>query len=439
MMVRVGRAVGGAIGVVLAVVVGVAWGSEGGATVAAASVTATSAARMAGAEAQADPGRNAALDFWRASALLPNDDHPIWIPANRSRPVTLDATAAAVVDTFFTNPVPALDLLACGSRKPYCDWGVDPVGEGFAAPLPYLSRMRQLVRLLALRARWHAQRGDGAAAVDDLVTDLRAARLGCGEHPCLLEALVAFNTETTVIDAAGWVLPRLSPGERRRLISAASALPATTGVAPAWDQEAREGLADARALRALSMAERRRAPQVGLMWVADPDNASISGNAALLVDLAWAERHVSDAIIDDYLARYPAEVARWKAWFEQPPAARATPLAPLYSTGEAPANPMMADFGKYIPMLNGRELATRIRFRMLVAAGAYIDDGAAGLAAQGDPVSGKPFTLASLRQGFRLVSTAVPGQEKLTRLVIGEAGAEEMVDPPAKGGPAPDF
>lgn len=182
-----------------------------------------------------DPAANAALVWWRAFGLLSSMDPKLWDqPMLRDLPWQNRPEAEK---QFSLSRNAALDLFALGSRRDYAAWGVDAGTEGFYALLPYIIDFRKLHNLQCERARWHAFHRRSAAACDDLITALQAARLFAGHKPFIIEWMVGVSCERTAIVSAAAVLPRLEAGDRERLVRALDALPASGTITEALVQD----------------------------------------------------------------------------------------------------------------------------------------------------------------------------------------------------------
>jgi len=100
------------------------------------------------AHAESKPDDNAALQYWRAFAMMPTlDDY--------SRPRIDMWDTLAINDSLrsllatYTN---AFHLAHLGAAKPRCDWGVSMDVDGPFTLLPFLARGRDLSRAMLLQA-----------------------------------------------------------------------------------------------------------------------------------------------------------------------------------------------------------------------------------------------------------------------------------------------
>jgi hypothetical protein len=353
------------------------------------------AVASATAAAPLDPAANAALAWWQAITLAPGQADPVWALARSPKSLLPDATA----DACFNRPCQALDLLAKGAAEPYCEWGGDVRQDGAMMPLPYLNPMRDLVRLGVLRARWHAQRGEDAAAVDDLLVCMRVARLCAGRRPTMIGVLVGISTEAVAITCAARLAPQLAPEARRRLAAGIGALPEGATMADAGDQELGLMQWDVDRLLAMPIAGR---VQDRMLGAGDHE--------------ALTEAQASDASLRACLADYRVDVARWQAHLRLPPGERVKPM-PAADAG--PRHPLAQMLSPAWEMVGTSEVRLLVAREQLRAALDQLDRGDAGLAAHPDPLSGKPFVLERSGGGFRLRSS-IPNVNREAVLEVGK-------------------
>jgi RNA polymerase sigma factor (sigma-70 family) len=343
-----------------------------------------------------DASANAALDWWRAIDCMPDDTHLIWKLAEKPDSALPDPVA----DDLFSKVTPSLDLLAQGASDPYCDWGLDLELEVFQASMPYAMKMRKLIRLGALRARWQAARGNGTAAVDDLSVCLRAGRLYAGRHAILMDKMLGFHCENMAMHAAGAIAPRLDAAQRRRFTTIINDLPAATSLAVIVDNECNLWRAFVRQLQALPLADRAKFfNQLGFDHLKFPKD----------------ELKLTDAYLQRSIDQIPIELERFKARLQLPIAERLKALEPTSATGEYLRLFTLAS----VEVFARGSIRTLIRLEQLRAALAYLDRGDAGLGAYPDPLTGQPFRLEKTDTGFRLL-VDIPGDEKPQVLIVGE-------------------
>lgn len=370
---------------------------------------------LATAPVPLDPSANAALDWWRAFEFLPKEDDPIWKLADKPNSLLPDPVANSV----FTGDCLSLRLLALGVANPYCDWGVDASSEGMGALLPHAGKMRSLVRLGLLRARWHAQRGEKHEAVDDLLTVLRTARLFSSRRPLLIDFMVSMGLESLTISTAGKIAPQLDAAQRQRLLAALPGLPVGATTADALDGEI--GAVSWSVGQFLAIPVEKRLHMLeGLVGTSGEEK---SFDASM----------VTDASLNSLLVAYPIEVARWKTLLRRPPAERLR-TEPMFTTGERAPHPLIDPLAPAWSMVGASEIRVLLLRDQLSAALDYLDRGEPALAGHLDILTGKPFQLEKTTTGFRLTAS-IPGQKKGAELTVGEAPSEA----PTTATPASDF
>ncbi len=344
-----------------------------------------------------DPSANAALDWWRAMSLMPKEDEAIWKLADMSDSTLPDPVA----DEVFNRSCRSLDLLALGAANKYCAWGADVAEEGVRVVLPYHEKMRSLVRLAILRARWHAQRGDKAAAADDLLTALRTARLLPGRQPLVVDFLSGMGFERLAIDAAGRIASQLDATQRQRLLAALPGLPAATTAADTMDAEF--GMVRCEIGRLLAMPEERRAQMLAQFTELE---------TIPLISLT------PDDALRSCLALYHVEVARWQALLRRQPGERLL-KEPRFTTGERAPHPLIDLLAPSFDKIAPTEIRAMLLREQLRAALDYLDRGEPALADHLDILTAKPFRFEKTAGGFHLLAD-IPGTTQGATLMVGE-------------------
>jgi hypothetical protein len=171
-------------------------------------------------DAKPNLGANAAGKYWQAFALLPNLDKDQETLLEQWNKVPLDATALKLIDASRGS----LEYLHRGAKLPHCDWSLD-YQDGPFLRLPYLSKARNLARLVALNARHEFEEGHWKAGADD-VTDLLKLARHLETDPIMIVQLLGFMVESTAIEAAAPYLPQLKPVLPEVVSAALNALPA---------------------------------------------------------------------------------------------------------------------------------------------------------------------------------------------------------------------
>lgn len=163
--------------------------------------------------AESDLGANAALRYWQAFAAMPefNDDQLEAITDWQT--VELDNEHAASV---IAQSRTAIDALHAAAKLDACDWGLD-LSQGFALPLPHVTKSRQLTRIACLSARADLAAGQNDAALRTLRAAAKLAT-DTGEPALLICQLVAVAGQSMVRDAIADGAHRLTVEQRAALI-----------------------------------------------------------------------------------------------------------------------------------------------------------------------------------------------------------------------------
>ena len=366
-----------------------------------------------------DPAANAALDWWRAIAVLPKDSDPIWKKEEARRTQQRVACTEAELALLRT----PLELLALGAANTYCDWGVDLRGEAYNASLPHLGGFRKLIRLGLLRSQVRGP-SEGAAAVDDLVLCLRSTRLCSTGSGLIISFLVAMSMESDCLATAARIAPGLPAAERQRLAAALDRLPML---------EAATALRGELEFIAGSITEMRSRP---LLERAKFLSGSGSGDSVLKRVQETVINRSDDAI--DRSLRQLAEIApRLDTYLRQPLAGRLMPFKPVFQGGAEMMTPMLNDLFPKLDSITKSEIRLATTRQQLVAALAFLDRGEAGLAAHPDPFTGKPFTLVQDGAFRRLVATS-PALGNPLDLWIGPRPPDGATSPAAADEPNQD-
>lgn len=165
-------------------------------------------------------GRNAALPIAQAAGLLQEGGDPIlaeWMnPKTGRRRVTVPGSTAAVdkplaVAAMDADPAtrratlaqveqtPWFPLLEQAATLPDCRFPLDYATRlPIALPMPHLSQVRGMVRLVVLAAVLRAAEGEGALAVQRLTLAARLVRLFAGSDQLLITQLVVAGLDALV-------------------------------------------------------------------------------------------------------------------------------------------------------------------------------------------------------------------------------------------------
>ena len=182
------------------------------------------------AETPPNLGANAALQYWPAFELLPqNEGEPEIIQHWEHAP--LDEAAAKIIQ----DGRQSLVFLHAGAKISQCDWGLD-FTQGVDLLLPHLNKSRMLTNLACLRTRYEFQQHQLAAAVDDACDVFICAR-HVARDPILISMLVQFGMERSAIDALAANLNQLDAASMKHLSERLDQLPPSGTLADAIKAE----------------------------------------------------------------------------------------------------------------------------------------------------------------------------------------------------------
>jgi hypothetical protein len=172
-------------------------------------------------EPPADPGGNAALQYWQAFAALPK-----FTDAEQTRLMSehltmpLDAQTREIV----SKAEYALRMMHHAAVHSQCDWGIDWEADGIEVLLPQMGAARVLSSIACIRARMRFEEGRRTEALDDIVAAMRMGRQ-VSRDGSLIGVLVGYSIEARMIDAIALFLTKLDPGTIKDLKTRLDALP----------------------------------------------------------------------------------------------------------------------------------------------------------------------------------------------------------------------
>lgn len=261
------------------------------------SVGAQAAAEPPEAGKATDLGKNAALAYWQAFALMPEAQGAEQQALVSSTDLELlkQAENQPVAEKLVAASEASLRMLHAAAAMPHCDWQLQL--EGPSTLLPHVSKARALARLALLRARQRAVSGDLPGAAADVADVYCLAR--DVDHGVLIETLVGIAIEGQANAVTRQLLPLLKPAEAAALLKRLNALPAASTFADAILAEKKVfGEWLAQELNGKSAAEITK--QLEILGVAN----------ALMLSLQGPE--VTKALLDDFVKNYDrmAEASR---------------------------------------------------------------------------------------------------------------------------------
>lgn len=343
---------------------------------------------------------NAALQYWQGFAVLPTLNEAQRDIVEHIDSAELNAQATGLIEAS-TN---SLRQLHRGAAIEECDWGLNKQ-DGLMLLLPHLGKAREMARLACLRARLEFNRGDAAAALEDLGDAIVLARQS-GAGSTLIAILVQDSIEQMVIEVAS------------------SHVVAAKG--PALE---RFGQRLAQLPRGGSMRESATLieRQFGLDWLIDqlknvkPGEdwrgrlEQMFGNEAGIQDLIKSTKSPEDVI-----SRLEAS----RPYYEQitplldlPPDEFRSKSQALYAkyANDAWGKMILPNYSKAYD----RDKSAEVRLAMLRAAIAVVETGQDALKNINDPAGHAPFQYKSEGNGFELESSLTVEGKPVTLKVSG--------------------
>jgi hypothetical protein len=367
----------------------------------------------ASADAPADLGGNAALEYWQAFATLPKLTDADEKKLNAEcLTMPLDAHAREMV----ANADYALRMLHHGAALPGCAWGV-PYEDGLDVRLPRAQAARVLCSLACLRARIRFEEGKSAEAVDDLL-DAMALSRHVSQDGILLIVLTGYSIERTPTETLAASLPRLDARAIKDLKTRLDALPPSGSLAAAMRYEEKSDLdwlvrrvketKDKDSLLALLSPFFLTEGEAKGGDPAEKARAFLEecgGTAAGVVKLA-----------EEVRAFYPQAAKlldlppdQFEKEFEREAMKRA-------------GNPVFKMFFPALVNVRRAQARADVRRSLLAASLAVQVDGRDALKNHPDPVVGGPFEYVAFEGGFELHSKLKGGDDKPVALTVGRRG-----------------
>ncbi len=172
--------------------------------------------------------QNAALQYWKAFALLPDTSQDQDMAIREAlESGTIDQPARELVAASKA----ALREMRKGAAMEACCWAVS-AEEGPNASLPHLSKARQIARIACLQAQASFAGGDASAAIDDLGAVITLGR-HCGKDAILISLFIDYAIEQMAINTIAANLPSLDQQQLKALAEQLDSLPNLPTVADA--------------------------------------------------------------------------------------------------------------------------------------------------------------------------------------------------------------
>ncbi|HEY3325331.1 MAG TPA: hypothetical protein VGP72_33070 [Planctomycetota bacterium] len=367
---------------------------------------------------------NAALKYWQAAALLPQD-------FGERQNLVYDRPWAPETASFVRDMQPILALIREGTAIQACDWGLRSKPDA-DQPLPHLGRLRQLNRLVIIAAQYEVTQKHYTFGMDYIFDSLTMAR-HAGSTPLLVSSLVDTAMTGAAVETLAVCLQSIVPRDLLAAMSQrAAALPPRATVADAVRKGEKPLASDFRARLAAATPEER----AKLLASATPaEGGNRDALQALLKDAAALEKAqvelegLYDKLADIMSRSGKAAERGVREVSEQ--LKNASPLArevipPCCRTWFASTK-------------------TQTTFLMLLAAAEVVcagDDPKAvekALAKHPDPFGDGPFTYRKLGKGFQILS-AFRGAENAKPLVLSIGVPQRIMEdePVMPPGPGPE-
>ena len=158
--------------------------------------------------AEVDLADNAALQYWKAFASLPDFSSE---QTDAVREALKEGVIDGSLEKIIESSGPAFREMRKGAQINNCEWGIS-FEEGPDASLPHLGKARQLARLACLRAEMSFQDERSADAIDDIVMAFTLGR-HVGRDAILISLLVDYSIERMALETVASHLQSLDADE----------------------------------------------------------------------------------------------------------------------------------------------------------------------------------------------------------------------------------
>jgi hypothetical protein len=290
-----------------------------------------------------------------------------------------------------------------------CDWGID-TSPGPMTLLPQFARAKAVVQMARLRALWDLQKGDQAAACEELVGGLTLGR-NVARDGVLIAVLVQLACESIVRSVVVENYYQFTPEALQKLVQGFDAAPPRATVAGSYPSEKAMCL-DWFVRKIQELRKEHPTDDTKVMegiHLIFPSAEEAKG----IEDDAWAQLSKAGGGTSDGILRVLEESARV---YEQLAAIATLPYAQYLAQVkeiapqlESSPNPLVAQSISTLTRCRTREFRVLADFAMLHAALEYKLHGEAGLKNVIDPCGQGPFTyqrfvFEGVDRGFQLKS-----------------------------------
>jgi hypothetical protein len=351
-------------------------------------------------EGSTELAANAALQYWKAIALMPTLDKEQEKIVEEANSIKFDAAAVKLIEASQSS----LMLLRRGAELKRCDWGLD-YNDGMGLLLPYLAKARELARLAALDARHDFEQGNWKGGRAD-ATAIMALGRHAGRDPIMICVLVRYLIEGIVIDLVAPYVPEMK-ASHSQAVAMFEAMPPAANVLATISTEKKymcEWM-----IRKLKEEEQRKAGAGRELFVKLLDGSEVPES---LKQIKSAEEGIK--LAESLLPVYD-ELAQLVAL----PKAEFDTKFPEFKARIKAANPLAGALLPAVDRLLAKEHRHQARMAMLLAGIAVAEGGEAKLKEIKDPFGTGPFGYRLLEKGFELKSKLVYEGQPVT-LVIGQ-------------------
>lgn len=361
----------------------------------------------AAVQTPADPGANAALDYWQAvhfESMLDGQQRKILDDFDT---VPLDDAAVKAVEAAGF----AIKFTRVGAGQPLCNWGHPLEQDGFTALLPHLRATEGLLRMMLLKARLDIRDGKPQAAAEDWATALALSR-HVSSDGLMISFLIGYRLDAMAIDSAAADLIHLDKPALNRLADSLEKLRPRPTLATAVRVEQQTGQ---RWL--IEQLHRNQDPHWRTTLAATLCNGNPKDpNAAILANFATPQSlsqklQELDPLVDqlEQAAAIPYDqfTRIWPALHER---LNANPTAEIV---------MINDFGR----VRRAEAMAQVSLAMFKTAVDVLRGGPQRLNAHPDPFGTGPFTYVPTGDGFELSSKLLDKQGLPITLMVGTRSA----------------
>ncbi|MGF1578600.1 MAG: hypothetical protein ACFCD0_04480 [Gemmataceae bacterium] len=346
-----------------------------------------------GQENTTDLGKNAALKYWMAFAVMPELDTQDRKLLSTPSKVAVNKHTRALVKKAKTS----LTLLHRGASIQPCNWGYE-LREGTNWLLPHIGRARDLARLATLRARVRLKDGDVQGGTDDLLAAMKLAH-HVGKGGLLIEILVEWGLRHIALKTAAADLAAMTPAQRKQLAANLQKLPPLPKTVTGTRMEKKAGY------RSITYLLRAGKFEQVFGYMTNPERGekyirAVNAVAKALKNPATQKKAITefeaiyDRTIQNAALPHFQSVKKLKALQDELQNKREK----LLQNPKANATDYLAcELTPRVLQIKISEASARIYQKMMLAAIAYANDGAEAASKIVDPITGKAFKITPIK------------------------------------------